>query len=87
MRANVWGLLTAAIGMAIIILLVVYGTAWGTWIDEVGSSLDIAEQASAPTIILPAVIGLLAVVLVIGGVAVGVTVPRDQRDAAPLGTE
>ena len=87
MRANVWGLLTAAIGMTIIVLLVVYGTAWGTWIDEVGSSLDIAEQASAPTIILPAVIGLLAVVLVIGGVAVGVTVPRDQRDAGMPATE
>lgn len=81
MRGSVWGLLTAAIGMTIIVLLVIFGTAYGTWIDEIGPSLDLTEQAAAPTIVLPGLIGLLAVGLVIGGLAVGLTIPRGQRGA------
>lgn len=80
MRGSVWGLLTAAIGMTIIVLLIIDGTAYGIWIDEIGPSLDIAEQAAAPTIVLPGLIGLLAIALIIGGLAVGLTIPRGQRD-------
>ncbi len=80
MRGSVWGLLTAAIGMTIIVLLIIDGTAYGIWIDEIGPSLDIAEQAAAPTIVLPGLIGLLAIALIVGGLAVGLTIPRGQRD-------
>ncbi|MFF7681827.1 hypothetical protein ACFZA2_03615 [Microbacterium sp. NPDC007973] len=80
MRGSVWGLLTAAIGMTIIVLLIIDGTAYGIWIDEIGPSLDIAEQAAAPTIVLPGLIGLLAITLIVGGLAVGLTIPRGQRD-------
>lgn len=80
MRGSVWGLLTAAIGMTIIVLLIIDGTAYGIWIDEIGPSLDIAGQAAAPTIVLPGLIGLLAIALIIGGLAVGLTIPRGQRD-------
>lgn len=81
MRGSVWGLITAVIGLIIIVLLVLFGTAYGTWVDEIGPSLDLAEQAASPTIVLPGLIGLLAVALVIGGLAVGLTIPRNQRDA------
>lgn len=80
MRGSVWGLLTAAIGMTVIVLLIIDGTAYGIWIDEIGPSLDIAEQAAAPTIVLPGLIGLLAIALIVGGLAVGLTIPRGQRD-------
>ncbi|MDU0366205.1 hypothetical protein RWH45_03190 [Microbacterium sp. KSW4-17] len=80
MRGSVWGLLTAAIGTTIIVLLIIDGTAYGIWIDEIGPSLDIAEQAAAPTIVLPGLIGLLAIALIVGGLAVGLTIPRGQRD-------
>ncbi|MEV7756123.1 hypothetical protein AB0O16_00185 [Microbacterium sp. NPDC089180] len=80
MRGSVWGLLTAAIGMTIIVLLIIDGTAYGIWLDEIGPSLDIAEQAAAPTIVLPGLIGLLAIALIVGGLAVGLTIPRGQRD-------
>ncbi|MBD8479461.1 hypothetical protein [Microbacterium sp. CFBP 8794] len=67
-------------------LLVVYGTQYGTWLDEIGSSLDLEDQAAAPTILLPAIIGLLAIGLVVGGLAVGLTISRGGRshDAALL---
>lgn len=81
MRGSVWGLITAAIGLIIIVLLVLFGTAYGTWVDEIGPSLDLAEQAASPTIVLPGLIGLLAIGLVIGGLAVGLTIPRSQEDA------
>lgn len=86
MRGIIWGLLTAAIGLTMIALLVVYGTQYGTWLDEIGSSLDLEDQAAAPTILLPAIIGLLAIGLVVGGLAVGLTIPRGGRshDAALL---
>lgn len=82
MRGIIWGLLTAAIGLTMIALLVVYGT----WLDEIGSSLDLEDQAAAPTILLPAIVGLLAIGLVVGGLAVGLTIPRGGRshDAALL---
>lgn len=80
MRGSVWGLITAAIGLTIIVLLVVFCTAYGTWVDEIGPSLDLVEQAAAPTIVLPGLIGLLAVALIIGGLAVGLTIPRGRRD-------
>lgn len=86
MRGIIWGLLTAAIGLTMIALLVVYGTQYGTWLDEIGSSLDLEDQAAAPTILLPAIIGLLAIGLVVGGLAVGLTIPCGGRshDAALL---
>lgn len=79
MRGIIWGLITAATGLAIIVLLFIHGTQWGIWIDEVGPSLTIAEQAAAPNIVLPAVIGLLAIGLVVGGLAVGLTIPRGRQ--------
>lgn len=87
MRGSVWGLITAAIGLLIIVLLVLFGTAYGTWVDEIGPSLDLDEQAASPTIVLPGLIGLLAVALIIGGLAVGLTIPRGQRDAGTLPAE
>lgn len=62
-----------------IVLLVVYGTQYGTWLDEIGSSLDLEDQAAAPTILLPAMIGLLSIGLVVGGLTVGLTIPRGER--------
>lgn len=87
MRGSVWGLLSAAIGLTIIVLLVVFGTAYGTWIDDIGPSLDLAEQAAAPTIVLPGLIGFLALALIIGGLAVGLTIPRGQRDDGAVPAE
>lgn len=78
-----WGLVTTAIGMTIIVLIVV-GTEYGVWLDEIGPSIDIADQAAAPTIVLPGMLGLLAVGLVVRGLAVGLTISRAHRgDSAP----
>lgn len=78
-----WGLVTTAIGMTIIVLIVV-GTEYGVWLDEIGPSIDIADQAAAPTIVLPGMLGLLAVGLVVRGLAVGLTISREHRgDSAP----
>lgn len=76
MRGTIWGLITAATGLAIIVLLFINGTQYGMWLDEVGPSLTLEDQASAPNIMLPAMIGLLAIGLVVGGLAVGLTIPR-----------
>lgn len=76
MRGIIWGLITAATGLAIIVLLVVNGTQYGMWLDEIGPSLTLEDQAAAPNIVLPAMIGLLAIGLVVGGLAVGLTIPR-----------
>lgn len=74
-RANTWGLITAAIGAVIIVLLVIYGTEYGTYLDEVGPYLDETRGAAptAPTIVLLAIIGLVAVGLLIGGLMNGLT--------------
>ncbi len=71
-----WGLTTAAIGAAIIVLLVIYGTEYGTYLDEIGPDVDQAHEAApaAPTIVFPAVIGFLAVGLLVGGLMNGVSV-------------
>lgn len=83
MRANIWGLTTAAIGAAIIVLLVVYGTEYGTYLDEMSPYISDTDGAAptAPTIVLPAVIGLLAVGLLIGGLMNGLTVPSTHDHA------
>lgn len=62
-------------GAVIIVLLVIYGTEYGTYLDEVGPYLDETRGAAptAPTIVLLAAIGLVAVALLIGGLANGLT--------------
>ncbi|MGN7971019.1 hypothetical protein [Microbacterium sp. 22296] len=82
MRGDIWGLITAAIGLATIVLLVVYGTAYGTWLDEIGPFIDLEDAAAAPTIALPAAIGLLAIVQLVGGLAVGLIPSHRERVAA-----
>ncbi len=45
---------TAGIGVLMIGLLVAWGTAYGTWLDEIGPFIDDAGAApDAPTIVLP----------------------------------
>lgn len=82
MRGNIWGLTTAPIGSTTIVLLVVYGTAYGMWLDEIGPFIDLEDAAAAPTIALPAAIGLLAIVQLVGGLAVGLIPSRRERVAA-----
>lgn len=68
-------------GAVIIILLVIYGTEYGTYLDEVGPYLDETRGAAptAPTIILLAIIGLVAVGLLIGGLMNGLTASTTDR--------
>ena len=56
---------TAGIGVLMIGLLVAWGTAYGTWLDEIGPFIDDAGAGpDAPTIVLPGLVGLLALALV-----------------------
>lgn len=87
MRGQIWGLITAAVGLAIIVLLAIDGIQYGIWVDEIGPSLDIADQAAQPTLIMSAVIGVLAIGLVIGGLAVGLSIPRGEGPDRPARTE
>lgn len=59
---SVWGWVSAAVGIAILGLLVAYGTEYGTWVDAAGM-LPIPP----PTFVIPFAIGGLALILVIGG--------------------
>jgi hypothetical protein len=72
----IWGLFTAAIGMIIIVLLVIDGVQYGIWVDEIGPSLDMDQQAAQPSSLTSALTALLAAGLVIGGLIVGATTPR-----------
>ena len=80
MRGPVWGIVTAGIGVLMIGLLVAWGTAYGTWLDEIGPFIDDPGAApEAPTIILPGLVGLLAVALVVGGVVIAVTTSPERE--------
>lgn len=78
MRGQIWGLITSVIGLAIIALLTIDGIQYGIWVDEIGPSLDIAAQAAQPNLVVSALIALLAIGLVVGGLAVGLTIPRGE---------
>ncbi|WP_314452169.1 hypothetical protein [uncultured Microbacterium sp.] len=82
MSGKIWGFITAAIGLTTIVLLVLYGTEYGTWLDEIGPLIDLEDAAAAPTIALPAAIGLLAIGQLVGGLAVGLTASHPERVAA-----
>ncbi|MCJ1708871.1 hypothetical protein [Microbacterium sp. VKM Ac-2923] len=84
MNGKIWGFITAAIGLTIITLLVIFGTEYGTWLDEIGPLLSLENAAAAPTIALPAAIGLLAIGQLVGGLAVGLIPSRQERVAAAL---
>ena len=77
MLTRVWGAISAAIGGLILVLLVVYGIEYGTWIDEVGP-LPIAP----PTVVLPLIIGVLAGMLLLGGIVVAIVGPA-QHETSP----
>jgi hypothetical protein len=62
MLGRIWSFVSAGIGLAIHVVLAMYGTEYGTWVDEAGR-LD----TPPPTFILPFVIGALALVLFVGG--------------------
>lgn len=71
---------TAGIGVLMIGLLVAWGTAYGTWLDEIGPFIDDAGAApEAPTIVLPGLVGLLALALVIGGVVIAITTGPERE--------
>jgi hypothetical protein len=79
MRGTIWGWLTAAIGLAVLVLLVFYGTEYGTWVDEAGFL-----RPAPPTFDLPFAIGGLGVVLFIGGSVVGMTGGYSPSKASPV---
>ena len=66
MREIIWGWLTSAIGLAVLILLFFYGMQSGTWLDEVGPL-----RLSPPTFVIPFAIGGLGLVLFLGGLVIG----------------
>ena len=77
MLTRIGGATSAAIGGVILVLLVVYGTEYGTWVDEAGP-LPLAP----PTVVLPLIIGALAGMLLVGGVVVAIVGPA-QAQASP----
>lgn len=77
MLTRVWGATSAAIGGMILVLLVVYGIAYGTWIDEVGPL-----PITPPTVVLPLIIGVLAGILLLGGIVVTIVGPA-QHETSP----
>ena len=71
---------TAGISVLMIGLLVAWGTAYGTWLDEIGPFIDDAGATpDAPTIVLPGLVGLLALALVVGGVVIAVTTGPERE--------
>jgi hypothetical protein len=84
MLGKVWGWVSAAIGAVMLVLLISYGTASGTWVDEhSGLLIDKAGRSVDP----PSIGGLLVVTglafaLVIGGVVIGIASRRRTADAA-----
>ena len=80
MLTRVWGATSAAIGGLIFVLLVVYGIQYATWVDEVGPL-----PITPPTVVLPLVIGVLARVLLLGGIVVTIVGPAQAQTstAAP----
>ena len=67
-----------------LVRLIAYGTASGTWVDEHSSLLvDKAGQSVAPPSILGLlIVTVLAVALVVGGVVIGVASRRPRAAAA-----
>lgn len=74
MRGRIWSLISAGIGAVILVLLALYGTEYGTWVDEAGRL-----PTSPPSFVLPFAVGALAAVLLIGGVFTAVTPGRAPR--------
>lgn len=74
MRGRIWSLISAGIGAVILVLLALYGTEYGTWVDEAGRL-----PTSPPSFVLPFAVGALAAVLLIGGVFTA----GDARSRAP----
>ena len=78
MREIIWGWLTAAIGLVVLVLLALYGIEVGTWIDEAGPL-----QTAPPTFIIPFAIGGLGLVLLVGGFIVGVAATAKDVQSRP----
>jgi hypothetical protein len=77
MSGRIWGGVSAGIGVVILAVLVVYGTEYGTWVDEAGP-LD----PGPPTFILPFVIGALGLVLLVGGSVIAIVGARGSARTA-----
>ncbi|SEE85947.1 hypothetical protein SAMN04489740_2818 [Arthrobacter alpinus] len=73
MREIIWGWLSSALGLAVLVLLFVYGMQSGTWLDEVGSL-----RVSPPTFMVPFAIGGLGVVLFLGGLIIGLVATGER---------
>jgi hypothetical protein len=73
MRGRIWSLVSAAIGLVILVVLFLFGTEYGTWLDEAGKL-----ETSPPSFVLPFVIGGLGAVLVLGGL-VSAFITRDEN--------
>lgn len=78
MREIIWGWLTAAIGMVVLVLLAFYGIEYGTWVDEAGPL-----QTAPPTFIIPFAIGGLGMVLLFGGFIVGAAATAQYSQSRP----
>lgn len=63
MVTRIWAATSAVIGGMILIILVVDATQYGTWVDEAGP-LPTAPHG----LVLPLIIGALALVPVVGGI-------------------
>jgi hypothetical protein len=85
MLGKVWGWITAGIGAVMLALLVAYGTASGTWIDEhSGLFIDKAgHSVDPPSIVGLLIVTVLALVLLIGGVVVGIASRSPRGAVAP----
>lgn len=70
MLTRIWGGVSSAIGGLMLVLLVVYGTHAGTWADEVGPL-----RADPPSLVPLFAIGVLALVLLVGGLITALTGP------------
>ncbi len=73
MREIIWGWISSALGLAILVLLFVYVMQSGTWLDEVGPL-----RLSPPTFMIPFAIGGLGLVLFLGGLIIGLAATGER---------
>jgi uncharacterized integral membrane protein len=80
MFSRIWAWCSAAGGLIIVALVVVYGTAQGTWTDEHLSLLvDHGRAVDVPSILPVMAAGLVGGLLVVGGLVAALTATRQHQ--------